>query len=130
MTQQAEEQLSQHFRELVQRVLPAAASSPLWTEPLFVGEDCIDWEAKTVPESSLNTLAEFVPQFAALLDRKPTWIKLSAEGIWKQALVVIVSASSTRIAGIGVCSILLSGLPNIVARDSSWDIQRSFAIVR
>jgi len=44
-------------------------------------------------------------------------------------LVVVVSASSTQIAGINASGdVLFSGLPNAVAGDLGWNVERSLAV--
>jgi hypothetical protein len=130
MTEKAENLLKQCLRELVERMLPHGDQAPKWNDVLFIEDARIDWKTRTASEKALGTLEAFAPAFAALLARSPSWIKFSAEGVWRHDLVVIVSASETTSTQIPTeQNVLCSGVANAVAEDSGWGIERSFKIV-
>jgi hypothetical protein len=115
---------------LVEHSLPCIGEQPRWSGFLFIEDETIDWKKRHAPVSALRTLHEFSERFS-LLVAEHSWVKLAAEGVWNDRMVVVVSFAATprNPATADVPNVLYSGLTNRVASDAEWNVEHSFRLV-
>jgi hypothetical protein len=115
---------------LVEQMFPRVGEQPRWAGFLFIEDAAIDWSTKSASVLALRTLDEFAERFSLLVAER-SWVKLAAEGVWNDRLVVVVSAAATprNPAAADVPNLLYSGLTNRVAADAEWNVEHSFRLV-
>lgn len=66
-----------------------------WSQVLFLeSTSFIDGNVSKVPRSALIPAREYAERFNELLDKGYSWINMSALGVWKGSLIVVIELPS------------------------------------